>query len=1268
MRLGLVLAALLPVVASAGRAEATVSVPELIRGEHVPKMPSTSVAARSAASAGRRRLQRTADTCAGCTCIPAHYTDECAAHTAPTDCANDGRCSLNDKGTGPTCALTHATVDACAAIEDQAQCDLETGCTYDTAGSACGATTAAATCTAEASNGESACTSAGDCTYDDGTSDDVCEPACTYVANEDARITDRTDGSEWDTELAAKITGLPMAPSATCTDQMAENTGASAACTYDCASLIVEYFPSTTQTTRCFVYDTASGSWPTELTDMIQTSKPYDPSDSTVTVADNTIYVPVDESWIIQGTSSPSGLPPVLDARIASGSRDSISRAGLILRGFRITGQTGPLDSKGSWYTFSNANIGNDPTMRLGGAVSYEGHGTRLLFERMVIDHSVANSGGGIFVYGHFQQNPNLLRTQIDVLDCLFWGNQARWMGGDMRLLDIWPMDATIEGSNFYDSWAFLFHTVAMSQNANAMNADHAVGVHTGAVLTGTPGHDSSLIFRDCLMDGTDMDLDNALVPGWAGIGIDIIFASGGWERTADGPILQIVRENVVTQNYLCEYHNGFLFQNYLQGAAGMLFNGTISSSDWWDNKGRSAGNQNTQGGVTALLDWLLIENSRFRNGGFVADTQTGGEGGAVRFEAVEKVTIRHSSFDNNWAALGGAIAASGPATMEIHSCSFTGNKASRSGGAIEYKFLGGLDVISSVFTRNVVDTLVPPTQDITVRVYSGSAGNPGAQSGDRGMEEIVWFLVPTCDPCTADDLPSAVDGSIDHIPGITLYGNGAYEPYQTYSQQVSLAPGEYTLFHGSEINSQTYTSEWKAGGWIDAVGFVDRTYVAFDDNRNSERASGCYHGSDDAPATAATCPLGQKFWSQTDFRVGFGNGGAISVAGASSVAIRSCTFSENAAGYGTTLYGISVNSVDLVETTVDTIQPLLLFGATLETCNSRPCLEGQQCSTAQSSRMCSACRVNEIGDGRQCQTCPAGTEPNPDQTECIDCSAGSNSRLGQCEECGPGAFSPGTGAAVCSPCPESTRPTEDHVGCVCDAGSYNATGGIHVCFARGYDDEQYNDGISQTLASQAESGLECGSCPQDERGDECLQCTDGLTQIAPGFVSPVLPEGTGMDIGVEHVLVFRCHYKMDVAEKRCPGDTTTTGERRRLSSASCAHGYRGYVCGECAEDYGMNSQQECEPCGETGFTGKTLGIMAAMVGGVIFAFGVLSCFWRQFSLKHVVRCAFGPGRILITYSQITSQLGDVLDFTYPGLFGDVIAFLKPIMVRETPF
>lgn len=95
-----------------------------------------------------------------------------------------------------------------------------------------------------------------------------------------------------------------------------------------------------------------------------------------------------------------------------------------------------------------------------------------------------------------------------------------------------------------------------------------------------------------------------------------------------------------------------------------------------------------------------------------------------------------------------------------------------------------------------------------------------------------------------------------------------------------------------------------------------------------------------------------------------------------------------------------------------------------------------------------------------------------------------------------------------------------------------------------------------------------------------------------------------------------------------------------------------------------MNSDNECEPCAESGFTWATLGAMAAMIGGMLVFFGIISLIWGSFPLKHVVRCAAQPLRILITYSQVTSQLGDVLNFQYPGLFGDVIEMMRPIMVR----
>ena len=93
-----------------------------------------------------------------------------------------------------------------------------------------------------------------------------------------------------------------------------------------------------------------------------------------------------------------------------------------------------------------------------------------------------------------------------------------------------------------------------------------------------------------------------------------------------------------------------------------------------------------------------------------------------------------------------------------------------------------------------------------------------------------------------------------------------------------------------------------------------------------------------------------------------------------------------------------------------------------------------------------------------------------------------------------------------------------------------------------------------------------------------------------------------------------------------------------------------------------MNSKRICELCEDTGYTASSIGLFVGMIVALVVVVYFAAKSWKAFSWKHFARCSFQPGRILITYSQITSQLGDVLDFTYPGVFGDVIEALRPIM------
>ena len=51
-----------------------------------------------------------------------------------------------------------------------------------------------------------------------------------------------------------------------------------------------------------------------------------------------------------------------------------------------------------------------------------------------------------------------------------------------------------------------------------------------------------------------------------------------------------------------------------------------------------------------------------------------------------------------------------------------------------------------------------------------------------------------------------------------------------------------------------------------------------------------------------------------------------------------------------------------------------------------------------------------------------------------------------------------------------------------------------------------------------------------------------------------------------------------------------------------------------------------------------------ALLVGIAVLLLVLHYYWIRSSMHHLARVAFQPGRILVSYGQVTSQLGSVLD------------------------
>ena len=107
----------------------------------------------------------------------------------------------------------------------------------------------------------------------------------------------------------------------------------------------------------------------------------------------NTITIPNDENWIVQGQLDPaSGLPSSLDGRLKSGTALDRSHANIVLRHIRFTGQVAPVDVN---PIGRQGIIAGQPSY--GGAFEYDGGSAdpsnlvQITFIELVFDHNSAS-------------------------------------------------------------------------------------------------------------------------------------------------------------------------------------------------------------------------------------------------------------------------------------------------------------------------------------------------------------------------------------------------------------------------------------------------------------------------------------------------------------------------------------------------------------------------------------------------------------------------------------------------------------------------------------------------------------------------------------------------------------------------------------------------------------------------------------------------------------------------------------------------------------
>jgi hypothetical protein len=243
------------------------------------------------------------------------------------------------------------------------------------------------------------------------------------------------------------IMQLLPGPTAWCDDPLATNVGDGSTCTYDCQMLQRHYFPG--EGSRCFLYDGSTRGWPDTLLARKQAL-----SDS-----NNTIVVPNDENWIIQGALGPDGVPVKLDARLSSGSAIDFSEASIVVRHVRFSGQIAPTDVHRAArdYVWIDDLFGGPTT--LGGVFSYDGGGLepdvrtpRLIFEHVVFDRNRAVAGSTIWIAGR-QGTMSSIELVID--GCLFFRNVASFHSAIVALNSC-PSTVLVNNTDFIHNEGFV--------------------------------------------------------------------------------------------------------------------------------------------------------------------------------------------------------------------------------------------------------------------------------------------------------------------------------------------------------------------------------------------------------------------------------------------------------------------------------------------------------------------------------------------------------------------------------------------------------------------------------------------------------------------------------------------------------------------------------------------------------------------------------------------------------------------------------------------
>lgn len=833
---------------------------------------------------------------------------------------------------------------------------------------------------------------------------------------------------------------------------------------------------------------------------------------------ENTIIIPNDESWIIQGIEGVEtpGIPIELAARFESGrtfyehgchmhdspdgvvnqsaypecTAGSISRASLVVRHARFTNRSAPLDRFRSHYTFSVV-----AGTSLGAVLRYTGGwGAQLVFQHCVFDHLWATTGATFVVDGQMDEyardpfidtvsGPESVRLTVEISECLFWELNSPWLGN--RFVDIYPSNLTVVNNQFIDNYALVSSAINFGLYGGTFPEGHGVlgssyhtYVHNEVACQNPIGgvHEGSFEMAPFT--------EYAYPTHW---------------EVGPGTVRPDVSTFIVYDHMVCHDYHVSAIPCYLTFNRGNYNGGNfkvrVVDTEIRDTSGSHKVEKYSGAPMYFEMDNLEVARTTVIRSEFNTTRdpeETNVAEGTISVWATESAAfINTSILDSGHHSRGGALGLSGPGSFKIANCLFQGNIAISDGGAVFFSSSGSLFVQDSVFINNLVERQVVTSQQIIVSVFTGATG-----AGETLRP--LWKI-----DGNAPDLDTG------HCGNETVYGNATYDQAYLsgalYSEVLRVTSGEHTLWHGVEAYTSAGFSSWTGGGWISIMGILTKVFPKVCDNRpsphcpppnNFARAPGCYHGDSGSGLDSQLefCPHAQAFWSSTHFTVPSGTGGAVAAAGTGPIAIYGSTFTNNQAGFGDALAATGSQSLLVRDTDFDpaTLNTFSLEGVLPTECRDSPCPQGQSCRFEQLSLRCDPCPPGEIGvDGLHCEMCEPGKQPNTNQTVCTQCVYGtfsSSTTSGICETCDPGSTS-ADDRETCIDCPAGQAGF--NATCTsCPLGSFSFTG-QPVC-------TECPPG--KTSNAERSGCIVCGAGKARPLGqDDCTDCTPGTAPDANG-------------------------------------------------------------------------------------------------------------------------------------------------------------------------